>query len=101
MNTSTATLAAIEENERRFKEQMRILNLPYHRTYLDATTSGVPRSRSLVRLSDTPIFAMYWWFFTHQNWRCPSFIVYRIPPIVVIRDVRASGDWVGTYGSAS
>lgn len=50
----------------------RDLKLPHHRTYLDAKTSSVPRHLALARLEDTPACVMYWWFFNHQNWRCPK-----------------------------
>lgn len=78
-----------------------ILDLPHHRTYLDALTCSVPRERALVRMQDVPVFAMYWWFFTHQDEWCPSFVVWRSYTLgsVTIRNVPVGGEWRGIYGS--
>lgn len=44
------------------KDLVRDLDLPHHRTYLDATTSGVPRERALVLYSgsESPRYWHYW-----------------------------------------
>ena len=36
-----------------------VLDLPRHRTYLDAMTSSTPRERALVRLMDCPLFVAF------------------------------------------
>lgn len=104
--TASATLALIKENERRFKKEIAMMEeelLQYCEDFLMTGFRSVPRHRALVRWEDVPTFKMYWYFFTHQNMRCPRFVVTRIiwtHPRVVLRGIKfATADWRGISGS--
>jgi len=57
--TASAALAALEENEKRFKERVREIEDSLRSSVLDAlhhATRSVPRHLALVRLEDTPLY---------------------------------------------
>jgi hypothetical protein len=82
-------------------------SLPHHRTYLDAITSGVPRERALVRLQDTPLWAMWMWLRVHDfglHWEYELGILnYMLIHGPVTLHLRVAQDdeqgWIGTNAS--
>jgi hypothetical protein len=67
---------------------------------------AVPPRRALVRLEDTPVFSIFWYYYLHQEMYCPPWIVYRryfvISELPVrIRNMKVDIEqWRGVYGSA-
>ena len=60
---------------------------------------------ALARLENTPVFSMYWYYYSHQSLRCPAYVVARrhrvfLDTPIVIRGLKFSFDgWKGICAS--